>query len=85
VLLAAEAVRPHSRVDKLRLLQKDGRLLLDFSSRTGFRRGVLDSLAGVESALEIAHDYVGKWREHGGLRRHKIHPRLERFIDYCQR
>jgi SAM-dependent methyltransferase len=86
-LLLAKAATPSFEAEQVRIVQKDGMLFLRASSANGAIRGSVHSLAGIADLLEKAQFYLNKWRRNGqgGILQYEIHPRLKRFIRFCQR
>jgi hypothetical protein len=83
-LLLAEGGNPGRGVNGLRLMQKDGLLLLQVGSNGKPVRDTLHSLSGVAALLGEVQQYLDVWNVEGQVRRLKTHPRLKRFIASCQ-
>jgi hypothetical protein len=75
---------PAFGVERVRLLQKDGMLLLEATSGNRLVRGVEHSLSGIIRLWLEADRYRAEWEREDEecLREYEIHPRLERYLDY---
>jgi SAM-dependent methyltransferase len=83
VLLVAEGLPASPGVERLRLLEKGGRLAVEISWRGGGERYLLRTLASIGDYLGAVH---AGWQqgEPVDLARYEVHPRLQRFIAYCR-
>ncbi|QDU98800.1 Methyltransferase domain protein [Lignipirellula cremea] len=83
-ILFAEGMSPSDGAEGVRLMQKDGILLLVSSEAGQDCAGMIRSLTGIGEILELAQAYLDDWQDGGEVLTFKIKEPLRSYIDFCK-